>query len=216
MAEKNLHRGLFIPVEGLDGSGKSTLVQALHEQLESMGYPVVMTREPGATQVGHGIRSLLHSGVDNAQAEFLLFAADRALHMQQVILPYVQAGYIVISDRSADSSCAYQGYGRGLSVDMINRINRWVLHDKVPDITMYLHITPERIQERITQRGEEASSFEQEQKAFFERVYAGFEDIFSERDNLIRLDATERPRDVVQHAVAQVLPYVEPLQVDQA
>ncbi len=208
MTEQELSKGFFISVEGLDGSGKSTLAHNLYQRLVAQGYPVMITREPGGTEMGYFIRNLLHADVGNAQAEFLLFAADRALHMQQFVIPYVNAGYIVISDRSADSSCAYQGYGRGLNVDTINEVNAWVMQGHYPDVVVYLDMPPEQVQTRIRQRGNEATSFEKEQLPFFQRVHRGFDAIFAQREAVVRIQAMQSEEVVAQQAVTGVVPYI--------
>jgi len=213
MTHTQLKRGLFITVEGLDGSGKSTLAHALHECVTHMEYPAHITREPGGTSVGSSIRSILHSGVEDPQAEFLLFAADRALHMQQVVLPYRDAGYIVISDRSADSSCAYQGYGRGVSTQMIDSVNTWAMQSCTPDVVVYLYMKPEHVYDRIVQRNEQKTAFEREHAAFFERVSAGFDDIFAQRNNVVYVDASKRVADVVEQAIDGILPYIRDVEM---
>jgi len=211
MAYTKLHTGLYVVVEGIDGSGKSTLADALYKYLLQQAYPAVYTREPGGTDVGAHIRHMLHAGVGNAQAEFLLFAADRSLHMQNVVIPYRDDGYIVISDRGADSSYAYQGYGRGLSTQMIQSVNRWSMQEQQSDITVYLRMDPSRMDARLAQR-EGRTAIEQEREAFFERVHAGFEEIYAQRENVITVDAHQTQEDVLEDVLSQLLPYITRIQ----
>lgn len=209
MAKQQLSRGCFITVEGLDGSGKSTVAHTLCGQLEEYGYPVILTREPGGTSIGQYIRHTLHTGVGHAQAEFLLFAADRALHIEQLVIPYVDAGYIVISDRGADSSRAYQGYGRGLDLAMIDRVNTWVMQGVTPDAVVFLDMPPEQVQQRIVQRGQETTAFDREQLPFFQRVSNGFHDMYQQRDAVVRVDAMQSERDVARDVWSAVMPYIQ-------
>lgn len=208
MAEQQLSRGYFIAIEGLDGSGKSTAAHTLYNQLHEHGYPVILTREPGGTPVGSHIRQTLHADVGHAQAEFLLFAADRALHMEQVVIPYINAGYIVISDRGADSSRAYQGYGRGVDIAMIDRVNAWVMQGVMPDIVVFLDMPPDQVQNRIMQRGEETSTFDREQLPFFQRVRDGFYDIYQQRDAVIYVNALQPACNVARDVWSGVMAHV--------
>jgi len=208
MAEKKLTYGMFVPIEGLDGSGKTTVARYVLHVLQNDGYPVVLTREPGGTREGNDIRAILHSGVGQAQAEFLLFAADRSLHMSHTVKPALEAGYIVISDRGADSSLAYQGYGRGVDRDMIAHVNAWVMDTVAADCIIYPRIAPAEIFQRINQRGEPKTSIEREQYAFFERVYHGFENIFANKRSVITVDATQDPETVANAALQELYQYI--------
>jgi dTMP kinase len=136
--------GVFIAFEGGEGSGKSTQIARLAESLRNSGRIVVVTHEPGATDTGAGIRELLlhHSEPISPRAEALLFAADRAHHVDTVIAPALDARRVVLSDRYVDSSLAYQGVGRKLSVDEIRRISRWATQGLTPDLTVLLDIAP--------------------------------------------------------------------------
>src|SRR5438105_480243 len=122
---KIMRKGLLIAFEGIDGSGKTTAMRTLYEKLRAQGYAVLMTKEPGGTDVGKQLRAMVQSmaGRIAPATEFLLFAADRAEHMHTVIQPALRTGVIVLCDRMADSSIAYQGYGRGIDMQMIRQIN---------------------------------------------------------------------------------------------
>lgn len=146
--------GFFIAMEGGDGAGKSTQVEALAEWIRAKGHEVVVTREPGATPIGKRLRSILldvsSAGLSN-RAEALLYAADRAEHVDSVVRPALERGAIVISDRYIDSSVAYQGAGRDLSPTEIARINRWATDGLVPHLTVLLDVSPEAARERFTE-----------------------------------------------------------------
>jgi dTMP kinase len=188
--------GLLITFEGIDGSGKSSAAQALYASLKDE-FPVILTREPGATELGKRLRTILQNRtfVVEPKAEYLLFAADRAQHMESVVLPALKANKIVISDRMADSSLAYQGYARGVDPEMICSINKWAMQGRQPDLTVYLEIEYEVARKRLALRQEEATVFEQERAEFFERVSQGFEVAFINR-KVVRIDASRSEQEV--------------------
>ncbi|MCR4425666.1 MAG: dTMP kinase, partial [Firmicutes bacterium] len=138
-------KGVFITIEGPDGAGKTTQAQLLAEHLSSLGYDVVRAREPGGTPIGMHIRDIildLKASAMSPMAEFLLYAADRAQDVNEVILPALKAGRVVIGERFTDSSIAYQGYGLGLSIEDIRTVNRIATGGLVPDLTILLDIDP--------------------------------------------------------------------------
>ncbi len=196
--------GKLITIEGIDGAGKSSLVESLKSYLEDCGYEVLTTREPGGSQLGKAIRSLIQERTCpiSDRAEFLLFAADRAQHIQEVIIPALTRGAIVISDRLADSSLAYQGYGRGLDQAFINHVNQWALSGITPDLTIYLKIDYATARQRMRIRAEKATAIEQEKEVFFNRVIAGFNAIFSERSAAFIVDARVS-QDEITHKVIE-------------
>jgi len=158
----------WIAFEGGDGSGKSTQARLLADRLGA-----VLTREPGGTTVGARIRELLLEpgpAIDE-RAETLLMAADRAQHVREVVEPALQAGRVVVSDRSAFSSLAYQGYGRGLGVDEVRRICAWASGDRWPDLAVLLQVQPDA--QRARMRGA-PDRMEASGRAFHSRVAAGF------------------------------------------
>ncbi|WP_377270096.1 dTMP kinase [Peterkaempfera sp. SMS 1(5)a] len=166
--------GYFIALEGGDGAGKSTQAQALAEWIRSKGHEVVLTREPGGSPVGQRLRAMLldvgNTGISH-RAEALLYAADRAEHVENVILPALERGAVVITDRYMDSSIAYQGAGRDLSATEVTRISRWATGGLVPDLTVVLDVAPEAARERFT---EALDRLESEPGDFHQRVRAGF------------------------------------------
>lgn len=195
-----LNQGLLIAIEGIDGSGKSTLARSLHTSLQQ--FKCILTKEPGGTPFGMMLRTILQDkNVKRCpQSEFLLFAADRAQHMEQVIKPHLTNNYIVISDRLADSSLVYQGYGRGLNRDTINYINSWAMQGIKPDLTLYVHVDIDCAMQRIMSRQETITSFEQEKKEFFTRVIQGFNTIYANRADVITIDGTQPAEECVSQA----------------
>ena len=173
--------GIFITFEGPDGSGKSTQIQLLTEYLKANGYAVVTTREPGGTPIGDQIRAVLHD-VENtamvAEAEILLYSASRAQHVGQLIRPALEQGTVVLSDRYADSTMAYQGYGRGLDLMALRRITEFATGGLMPDLTIYLDCLVQegldRKQKALAQGKGEWNRLDQEAVEFHRRVRQGY------------------------------------------
>jgi len=175
-------RGVFITLEGSEGSGKTTQTYRLAERLRTLGYEVVVTREPGGTHTGEAIRSILqHEGVDEqmfAETEALLFMASRAQLVRGVILPALERGACVVCDRFADSTTAYQGYGRGFDIEKILSINTFAADGAVPDLTILLDIDVKvgfgRLQKRNVEKNTVHDRIEQEDMFFHEKVRTGY------------------------------------------
>ncbi|GAA2288794.1 hypothetical protein GCM10010415_70230 [Streptomyces atrovirens] len=205
--------GFFIALEGGDGAGKSTQAEALAEWIRAKGHEVVLTREPGATPVGKRLRSILldvsSAGLSH-RAEALLYAADRAEHIDTVVRPALERGAVVITDRYIDSSVAYQGAGRDLSPTEIARINRWATDGLVPNLTVLLDVAPETARERFT---EAPDRLESEPAEFHARVRAGFLTLAAaDPGRYLVVDAGQEPEavtTVIRHRLDQVLPLSE-------
>jgi dTMP kinase len=171
---------MFITFEGPDGSGKSTQICLLVEYLRQQGYPVFQTREPGGTPIGDQIRTVLHDLKNEGMhphTEILLYAASRAQLVAQEIRPRLNAGEIVICDRYADSTLAYQGYGHGLDLDTLRVILRFATGGLQPDLTLYLDITAEeglKRRERAAQDGAEWNRLDAQPLDFHRRVRDGY------------------------------------------
>lgn len=193
-----LSRGVLITVEGIDGAGKSTVIKALHSHLLASKIDTVLTKEPGGSALGMHIRSLINERLVpiNPKAEFLLFAADRAQHMHDVVMPALNAHKLVLSDRMADSSLVYQGYGNGIDLSFIHTVNRWTMDGRVPDLTIFIKIPIQVAQERIAARGN--VSYFEKQTDLLKRVEEGFEKVFATRDNVISIDGTMQVEAIVQ------------------
>ena len=167
--------GVFIAFEGGDGCGKSTQSQILKEHFKKAGRQVVLTREPGGTEMGKSIRSLLLHGQDvDPVTEALLYAADRAHHVESLIRPALEAGKVVITDRFLASSIAYQGYGRGQDLELIADLGEIATRGLTPDLTFLLEVPPQTALRRIET---EADRFEKLGAGFQEKVQAGFREI---------------------------------------
>jgi dTMP kinase len=167
--------GLFVAFEGGEGSGKTTQARHVAIWLRELGYDVITTHEPGATKVGMRLRALLldtaHTGM-SPRAEALMYAADRAEHVQSVIVPALERGAVVITDRYVDSSLAYQGAGRSLPVAEIARLNNWATGGKMPDLTVLLDMDPVA---GLNRRTRSADRLEAEPTSFHNRVRTGFQ-----------------------------------------
>ncbi|MGI5251577.1 dTMP kinase [Actinacidiphila glaucinigra] len=205
--------GFFIAVEGGDGAGKSTQVEAVAEWIRGKGHEVVVTREPGATAVGKRLRSILldvSSGGLSHRAEALLYAADRAEHVDTVVRPALERGAVVISDRYIDSSVAYQGAGRDLAPTEIARISRWATDGLVPHLTVLLDVTPEAARERFT---EAPDRLESEPAEFHDRVRTGFLTLAAaDPARYLVVDAAQEPEavtTVIRHRLDEILPLSE-------
>ena len=175
-------KGQFITFEGPEGGGKSTHIKRLAERLKALGHEVLLTREPGGTPTGEAIRGILqHEHTGEAicpEAELLLFEASRAQLVRTVILPALQKGTWVLCDRFADSTTAYQGYGRGFDLETILALNSHAVGECVPDLTILMDIDVQSGRERLAQRNlalnTTSDRIEREAVDFHERVRAGF------------------------------------------
>jgi dTMP kinase len=171
----------FISLEGIDGSGKTTQIELLERHLQSLGLEVVVAREPGGTEVGESIRQiLLNSKTTQLRplSELLLYYASRYQNLYQKILPALEAGCWVLCDRYVDASMAYQGYGRGVELAVIEHLNRIVINRHLPDLTLLIDIDPmlglARARERNRQSIVDEGRFEKESLEFYSRVRQGY------------------------------------------
>ena len=201
-----MQRGKFISIEGIEGVGKSTNVAHLTGILEGRGHKVLTTREPGGTPMAERIRELLIEHGDEPMpeiAELLLMFASRALHVSNVIQPALAAGTWVVCDRFTDASRAYQGGGRGVPLDDINQLARWVMGDLKPDLTILLDAPVETGMSRAGQRGD-PDRFEVERSEFFGRVRDAYLQLAeAEPKRFVIVDATQA-LESVQNDIAQI------------
>jgi dTMP kinase len=166
-------RGRFVTLEGIDGAGKSSFLGCIERLLRAQGHEVVVTREPGGTQAGEALRTLLlHSPVESMSEALLMFAARRE-HLHNLILPAIEAGRWVLCDRFTDATFAYQGYGRGVDLGFLATLERWVQEGLQPDLTVLFDL-PVAMARARTARARDPDRFESEQDAFFERVRSGY------------------------------------------
>lgn len=209
-AGRRPEKGLFVTFEGGDGVGKTTQAALLEEWLTEAGRTVVRTREPGGTEVGVLIRDIVlhHRGEVSARAEALLYAADRAHHIQTLVRPALARGEVVIQDRYLDSSVAYQGAGRVLGRDEVRRLSLWATEGLLPDVTVLLDLDPSAARSRLDADDKPFDRLEAEEEHFHARV----------REEFLALAAAEPTRFLVLDAAlpaadlaAAVRARVEPL-----
>jgi dTMP kinase len=203
-------RGLFVTLEGGDGSGKTTQAELLEEWLVERGRTVVRTREPGGTEVGIEVREIVlhHRGDIAPRAEALLYAADRAHHVATVVRPALERGHVVIQDRYVDSSVAYQGAGRVLDPHEVRQLSEWATEGLMPDLTLLFDLPPEVARKRLDGVRTRYDRLEAEAEAFHDRVRAAYLEIAESYPARIAvIDAT----DPVEAIAADVRKLVEPL-----
>jgi len=207
--------GLFITLEGIDGCGKSTQREMLAEQLKRRGFEIVVTREPGGSVIGEGIRQLLVSDASvhiASTTELLLYVAARAQHVAELIRPSVDAGRIVISDRYTDSTVAFQGYGRGLDLDVIERLNRFATGGLKPDLTIVFDLDPNTARSRSGSRpvGGLLGAFDEQHADFHARMRAGYLRMAQNEPSRIRVvDASGSADETHAQVMSVVLKKIE-------
>lgn len=200
----SLTRGLFLVLEGPEGAGKTTQAARLEEWLVARGLRVLRVREPGGTEAGEEIRRvLLHSGHLPARAELLLMEAARAVLVEQRIRPALAEGQVVVADRFALSSLAYQGVARGLGLEPVRMLNDFATGGLVPDLTLVLVVPPEVGERRRAARGA-ADRIERAGRDFHERVAGAYEMLAREEVGVVLVDGTE-PSDVVHGRITGLL-----------
>ncbi|MGG2067692.1 MULTISPECIES: dTMP kinase [unclassified Bacillus (in: firmicutes)] len=202
-------KGLFVTIEGPEGSGKSTLITKLLPYFEKKEQKVMATREPGGIKISEEIRTILHKKehtMMEARTEALLYAAARRQHLVEKVIPALTDNYIVICDRFIDSSLAYQGYARGLGVDKVFEINRFATEDCMPDITIYLDIEPEVGLARIRKDGNrEVNRLDLESMEFHKRVREGYLQLVDRFADRIVVVNADQPIDSVIEEVTQII-----------
>lgn len=196
-----MKRGCFITLEGSEGAGKSTNVDTVCQTLTDAKIEFIRTREPGGTPMAEALRKdMLHAWDEQVSGltELLLVFAARTQHIQNVILPALQAGKWVVCDRFTDATFAYQGYGRELDLDKLEILESWVQGELQPDLTLYLDLDPSIAEQRIADR--EKDRMEAEQRAFFLRVREGYLARAAQFSRFKTIDASQ-PLDQVQQQV---------------
>ncbi|MEY4654904.1 MAG: dTMP kinase [Rhodoluna sp.] len=203
--------GLFISFEGIDGVGKSTQADLLEKYLVGLGKTVIRTLEPGGTEVGVEIRKILlhHRGELAPRAEAALFAADRAHHVASKIRPALERGEIVITDRYFDSSVAYQGAGREMSMDEVRNLSLWAVGGLLPDLTVLLDLPADVARSRRNKTGTEPDRLESEKIEFFERARQAYLSLASaEPDRFLVVDAAadvEQMQEIIRTRVSGLI-----------
>lgn len=189
-------KGLFITFEGGEGCGKTSLIKILKARLEEKNISIHVTREPGGSVIAEQIRNIILDKSNTAmdsKTEALLYAASRRQHLAEIVLPLLENGTIVISDRYLDSSLAYQGYARGLGIDEVYTINKFAIDQTMPDITFFLDLKPEEGLKRIAEhRSDEVNRLDLEKLSFHQKVYEGYK-LLAEKypERIITIDASQ-------------------------
>ncbi len=190
--KKCSYPGTLIVFEGIDGSGKSTLTKKVFNTLASQEKNVVLTKEPGGTKLGKKLTTLLSEREDplSYQTEFLLFAADRSHHIEHIVLPALQKGAIVISDRMTDSSIAYQSYGGGVDLHFIKHVNNFIMKGVKPTHIFYLNISLSDARQRIAQPSNKLTAFEKQNSNYCQRVIECYQPPYSRHESVRLLHPT--------------------------
>ena len=196
---------MFITFEGPDGSGKSTVIKAVYEQLLKDGYSVILTREPGGTPIAEKIRNIIldNSNTElDARTEALLYAASRRQHLVEKIWPALKEGTIVLCDRFLDSSLAYQGEGRKLGIENILNVNLFATENTYPDLTLFFNISPEEGLKRVSKdKKRVADRLDNENSNCHDVVYQGFLKVNSMyKDRIQVVDASKPLQEVIDSA----------------
>ncbi len=192
-------KGLFLSIEGCDGSGKTTACKTVIERLTSEGYDVVYTREPGGSDIAEQIRNVILDVKNTAmdeRCEALLYAASRRQHLMEVVLPALQLGKIVICDRFIDSSLAYQGYARGIGIDEVLQINQFAIEGYMPDMTVYYAIEAQEGLKRIASR-KSLDRLDVESINFHKKVQEGYEILCKKYPERIKVVDASLDRETV-------------------
>ncbi len=195
-------KGYFITLEGGESSGKTTVIAELQKNLEARGYRVLVTREPGGSELAEQIRDLIIDNKMDYLTEAYLFAASRREHLMEKIIPALKNGKIVLCDRFIDSSLVYQGYGRELGVDLVWEINQKILAGYLPDLTLFIDVRPEIGLERITKEpNKNINRLDLEKIAFHKKVYRGYGEILKKYDRIKRVNGEQELKKVVEEAL---------------
>ncbi|ATP38591.1 dTMP kinase [Solibacillus sp. R5-41] len=194
---------LFITFEGPDGAGKTSVLKSIGERLQQNQKDVLLTREPGGIEIAEKIRSVIlnpEHTMMNERTEALLYAAARAQHFYEKVIPALGQGKHVLCDRFIDSSLAYQGHARGIGVDEVLLINQFAIGQRLPDITIYFDIAPEKGLARIhANRSDEINRLDVEGLAFHQKVYEGYQEAMKRYPNRFRvINADQQIEDVVE------------------
>lgn len=199
-----MSNGMFITFEGADGCGKTTQQMLAADYLESKGYEILITREPGAKGLGEDIRKILldYKGPVSERCESLLFLADRAQHVDNMILPAIENGQIVLCDRYTDSTVAYQGYGRQQNLERIKKLNDFATNLLKPDLTFVFDIDVETSMQRV---GKEKDRMESEGIEFHNRVRNGYLKLAEEEPNRIKVLDAAKSIDEIHEEVVNIL-----------
>ncbi len=199
-------KGIFITMEGPEGAGKTTILEMLYKHYKEKGIKIVKTREPGGIRIAERIREIILNPENtemDGRTEALLYAAARRQHLVEKVIPALEEGNIVLSDRFIDSSLAYQGFARGIGIDEIWKINEFAISSVMPDLTLYFDLDPETGLARINKSTDrEINRLDLEQLDFHKRVQEGYYKVIEKfPDRLYKLEASQGIEDVFEQAL---------------
>ncbi len=200
-------KGLLCILEGIDGSGKSSLLQSIAAALKD-SFPLITTKEPGGTSLGKYLRAIIQDQPTPLipAAEFLLFAADRAQHFSELIIPNLETDHIVVSDRMADSSLVYQGFGKGLDISILKMINQWAMQKIRPDIVFYVKIDAQTAIKRMHIRNQGFSKFEETTAMpLAAKLAQGYDMIFQNQNHVTILDGNLSLEELTKICVEKII-----------
>ncbi len=203
-----MNKGLFIVLEGGEGSGKTTLASKLSASFNKDNISNILTREPGGVEVAEDIRSVIMNYDLNPKSEALLFAAARCEHLNQKVLPALNLGTHVICDRYIDSSVVYQGFTKGLTTEYIYDLNLWVTDNFLPNITFFLDIDPKIGLSRIANNNRETNRFDDNDIEFHNTLRKGYLELFKDRANSYIIDASKSPDEIYQEVMNIIKGYI--------
>ena len=206
-----MKKGFFITLEGIEGAGKSTMVNFIEDFLTKIGHDVIKTREPGGTKIGEQIRAILLKNENNnltADTELLLMFAARAQHMNEIITPALSSGKTILCDRFIDASYAYQGGGRGIDASRINLLEKWIQSNLMPDLTLLFDLDVSVGMAR-SQKRSAADRFEQEKSIFFEKVRACYLKRAEDEPDRFRIINSGLPLQKVEDEITAILRKLE-------
>lgn len=200
--------GKLISFEGPEGSGKTSVIQAVGAHFQALGYDVLISREPGGIPIAEAIRNIIldvdHTALD-PMAEAMLFAASRRQHVIEVIEPAMQAGKMVLVDRYIDSSLAYQGVGRELGIDRIFNLNKMAINGYLPVLTLFIDVHPDEGLKRIAHRQDALDRLDRETMAFHHKVYQGYQELLKKEPHRIKkVNGEQAMADVADDAIALI------------
>ncbi|MBR2138981.1 MAG: dTMP kinase [Bacilli bacterium] len=206
-------RGLFITFEGNDGSGKSSALQTVKQELLDLGYDVIYTREPGGSPIAEKIRNVIldkdNLGMD-AKTEALLYAASRREHIVKTILPALEAGKIILCDRFLDSSLAYQGYSRDLGFENVLEMNQFATEGLFPDLTILVCTRPEIGMSRIKKDERDMDRLELEKMTFHNKVYEGYISLSEKfKDRIVVINGEQSKEQVLTDVKNVLYPFIK-------
>ena len=205
---KKKYSGFFISIEGGDGVGKTTAIKTLEEKLNKNNIKYYLTREPGGSKISESIRNIIldkNNTEEDSKTEALLYAASRRQHLVEIVLPRLEKGELVITDRYIDSSLAYQGYARGIGIKKVLLINTFAIDSYFPDLTFFLDLSPEEGLKRISQNKREEDRLDKEKDSFHQKVYAGYKKVIKKyKKRFVIVDASKSPDEIAEFMLDKI------------